>query len=69
MTQNSRQGGKPVYSTSISKFWLPGNRWPRSHELTVEIETPKSRASRLSGILSFRRQVLNAVAKLARTSQ
>jgi hypothetical protein len=47
----------------------PGNRSPDSHELTVEMETPNSRAILLSGILFFRRQALKAVAKLARTSQ
>lgn len=69
MTQNSLHGGKPVYSTSISKLSPPGNRLPNSHALTVETETPKSLAIFLSGILFFRRQALKAVAKLARTSQ
>ena len=53
-----------------SSKWRPvGNRFPDSHVLTVAIETPKSLAIFLSGILLFSRQLRNAVAKLARMSQ
>ena len=69
MTQNSLHGGKPVYSTSNSKLQPVGNRSPDSHVLTVEMETPKSLAIVLSVMLFFRRQLLKAIAKLARTSQ
>jgi len=69
MTQNSLQGGKPVYSTSRSKWEPVGKERPDSHELTVEIEMPKSRATVLSGSPFLRRQSRKARAKLARTSQ
>ena len=69
MTQKSLQGGRPVYSTSISKLHAVGKYSADSHELTVEMETPKSAAILLSGSLLFRRQLLKAVAKLARKSQ
>ncbi len=68
MMQKSLQGGRPLYFTSISKWRPVGNRFPNSQELTVETATLKSLATFLSGRLFFRRQLLKAVAKLARMS-
>ena len=39
ITQNSLQGGRLVYSTSISKLQPVGKRLPDSHVLIVEMET------------------------------
>ena len=69
ITQNSRHGGRPVYSASNSKCRPVGNRFPDSHLLTVPIETPRSLATCFSGIFDLSRQLRNAVAKLPRMSQ
>ena len=68
MTQKSLQGGKPVYSTSLSKLRPPGKRLPNSQALIVAAATPKSREIFLRGMPFFSRHARKAVAKLPHTS-